>query len=87
MDSNKFTHTLLMIPRINTVCTSILQDNGVYGQIDIEAFPLELIPLEKDVLSLEVPDSYKSIFLVNLSVLAESALILLRTATSHASTT
>jgi hypothetical protein len=86
MDSNKFTHTLLMIPRINTVCTSILQDNGVYGQIDIEAFPLELIPLEKDVLSLEVPDSYKSIFLVSPSVLAIFAHCK-RTETSHASTT
>jgi hypothetical protein len=64
-DPNKSTHTLLMVPRISALCTSILQETGVYGQIDIEAFPMELIPLEKDVLSMEVPDSYKSIFLVS----------------------
>lgn len=54
-----------MAPRISTLCTAILQDSGVYGQLEIEAFPLELIPLEKDVLSLEVPESYKAIFSVS----------------------
>ena len=63
MQGGRYTYTLLMTPRITNICTSILQDEGVYGSIDVIAYPLEMVPLERDLLSLEAEDSYRSIFL------------------------
>ena len=53
-----------MAPRISSLCTAVLQDEGVYGAVEMYTFPMEFVPLEKDVLSLELENSYKSIFLV-----------------------
>ena len=47
------------------MCVAALQDEGVYGAIDIEAFPLEFLALERDVVSLEIDNSYKSIYSVS----------------------
>lgn len=54
-----------MAPRVSVLCTQALKDDGVYGAIDLQPFPLELVPLEKDVLSLEYPNSYAAIFQVS----------------------
>ena len=61
-DTNKTTYTLLAIPKLETLCTQALQDAGVYAALQIQSFPLDLIPLERDLLSLEQPDAFKSIF-------------------------
>ncbi|KAM0747571.1 putative ATP binding protein [Meredithblackwellia eburnea MCA 4105] len=46
-------YTLLVVPRLTPVCTSILADLGVLGSLDVQEFQLGLIPLESDLLSLE----------------------------------
>lgn len=66
LDSARCTFTILMSPRVTTLCTQALKDDGVFGTVDIQAFPLELVPLEKDVLSLEYPDSYAAMYQVSL---------------------
>jgi hypothetical protein len=41
-----------------------LEDEGVLGDLQLVEYPLKWIPLEKDVLSLELGDAAKEIFLV-----------------------
>lgn len=49
---------------MTSVCASTLEDLGVLGSVDIFEFPMALIPLERDVLSMELgAQSYKDIFL------------------------
>lgn len=49
---------------MTTLCTSVLSDMGVLGSIEVQEFQLGLIPLEKDLLSLEYDDVYRKLFLV-----------------------
>lgn len=53
-----------MVPRRTLVCNKILEDAGVLGDVSVEEFPLYLIPLEQDVLSLELADSFGDLYLV-----------------------
>lgn len=57
-------HHLLVCPRMSVVCTTLLSDLGVLGSLDIQEFQLGLIPMEKDVLSLEGGDDWKRMCLV-----------------------
>jgi hypothetical protein len=41
-----------------------LEEEGVYGDVTLGEFQLDLIPFEKDVLSLEMEDSFRECFLV-----------------------
>lgn len=53
-----------MCPRVTSVCASTLEDLGVLGSVDIHEFPMVLIPLERDVLSMELgSQAYRDIFL------------------------
>lgn len=51
---------------MTALCTTVLSDLGVLGSIEIQEFQLGLIPLEKDVLSLEHEDVWRKITLVRL---------------------
>lgn len=58
------TYTILLCPRVTSVCASTLEDLGVLGSVDIYEFPMALIPLERDLLSMELgASSYKDVFL------------------------
>lgn len=63
-DTGKTTFTLLTIPKLGSLCTTALQDAGVFAALHVESFPLELVPLERDVLSMEDPTAFKSIYMV-----------------------
>ncbi|KAI5479038.1 ATP binding protein [Pseudohyphozyma bogoriensis] len=54
---------LLVVPRMTTLCTSTLSDLGVLGSLDIQEFQLGLIPLERDLLSLEEDNVWKKLAL------------------------
>lgn len=64
-DGTRHTYTILLAPRITSLCVSALEDAGVYGSVDVQPFPLEFLTLERDVLSLEYENSYKSLFMVD----------------------
>lgn len=49
---------------MTALCTTVLSDLGVLGSLEIQEFQLGLIPLEKDVLSLEYEDVWRKIELV-----------------------
>ncbi|GAA5837209.1 hypothetical protein JCM3766R1_002160 [Sporobolomyces carnicolor] len=63
--SDTHMYHLLVVPRMTSLCTTVLADAGVLGSIDVQDFKLGFIPLERDVLSLEYDDVYKRIFLDN----------------------
>lgn len=59
---------------MTTLCTSVLSDMGVLGSIDVQEFQLGLIPLEKDLLSLEYDDVYRKLYLVSRLLVVFSSL-------------
>ena len=46
------------------MCNKILEEAGVLGDISVEEFPLYFIPLEQDVMSLALEDSFGVLYLV-----------------------
>ena len=56
--------TVLLTPRKTLVSNKIFEDAGILGDIVVEQFPLYFLPLEFDLLSLELEDSFSDLFLV-----------------------
>ncbi|KAL5640261.1 hypothetical protein ACGC1H_007510 [Rhizoctonia solani] len=56
-------YTLMLVPRRTVLCDKILEDEGVFGEVTISEFPLEFIPLEDDLISLEWDNTFKEIYL------------------------
>lgn len=44
----------------------ILEEKGVYGDVRIGEYHLDMIPFDDDVLSLELEGAYREIFLVKI---------------------
>jgi hypothetical protein len=61
--NTKIEYNLFFVPKRTLVCEMILEELGVMGDITIGEFHLDLIPLETDVLSLEMDNSFKEIVL------------------------
>jgi len=56
-------YKIVFVPRKLFVCERILENEGVMGYISLDEFPMELIPLDTDLLSLELPEFFKSFYL------------------------
>ncbi|KAG6854160.1 hypothetical protein C0991_010071 [Blastosporella zonata] len=61
-ESRKHTYTLLLVPRISTLVTQILEEEGVLGDITISSYNLQFIPLADDVVSLEYENAFKDLW-------------------------
>jgi hypothetical protein len=55
--------SIFWVPRRTLVSEKILEEAGVLGDTSIAEFPLYFLPLEKDVLSLELNDSFADLYL------------------------
>ncbi|KAL3419013.1 Sec1 family protein [Phlyctema vagabunda] len=55
--------SIFWVPRRTIVSEKILEEAGVLGDVNISEFPLYFVPMEKDLLSLELDDSFKELFL------------------------
>lgn len=53
----------MMIPRRTLVSNLVLEESGVLGEASVFELPLHFIPLEKDLLSLELEDSFNDLYL------------------------
>jgi vacuolar protein sorting-associated protein 33A len=51
------------VPRRTVVSDKLLEESGVLGDVNIHELPLYFFPLERDVLSLELDDSFRDLFL------------------------
>lgn len=58
---------------MTTLCTNLLSDLGVLGSVEVHEFQLGLIPLERDILSLEIDDAWRRMALVSSSGCFERA--------------
>jgi hypothetical protein len=56
-------HTIYFLPRKSLICDNYLQEQGVYGDITIGEFHLDIIPYDNDIISLDIDDSFKHLFL------------------------
>ncbi|TFK26798.1 ATP binding protein [Coprinopsis marcescibilis] len=61
-ESRKHTYTLLLVPRVSTLVSRILEEEGVLGEVSISAFNLQFIPLSDDVISLEYDNAFKELW-------------------------
>lgn len=55
--------TIIWVPRRTLVSNAILEEHGVLGEANITELPLNFIPLEPDILSLELDDAFGDISL------------------------
>jgi len=56
---------LVFWPRRTILCKEALESYGVYGNLDIRDFNFDLIPLDTDILSLELDSCFKEIYIEN----------------------
>ncbi|KAF4955486.1 hypothetical protein FGADI_4459 [Fusarium gaditjirri] len=54
---------IFWVPRRTLVADKLLEEAGVLGDVNIAELPLSFFPLEKDVLSLELDDSFRDLYL------------------------
>ncbi|PIG81584.1 vacuolar sorting protein [Aspergillus arachidicola] len=55
--------SIFWVPRRTLVSNAILEDAGIIGDVNIAELPVYFIPLEQDVLSLELEDSFSDLYL------------------------
>ncbi|KAJ2923947.1 hypothetical protein H1R20_g13151, partial [Candolleomyces eurysporus] len=61
-EAKKHTYTVLLTPRVSTLVSRILEEEGVLGDVTLTAFNLEFIPLAEDVISLEYEHAFKELW-------------------------
>jgi hypothetical protein len=66
--TQRHTYTLFLVPRVSTLATRILEEEGVLGEITVSAYNMQFIPLEEDVISLECEAAFKEIWVVSTTV-------------------
>ena len=54
---------LVFLPRVTTVVTTILEEEGLFDRVGLHSYCWELMPLDHDVLSMELPHLFGDIFL------------------------
>ena len=56
---------MLLVPRVSTLVSQILEEEGVLGEVTISAYNLQFIPIAEDVVSLENDTAFKEIWVVS----------------------
>ncbi len=55
-------YTIIFCPRRTITCKEALESKGLYASCNLKDLNFDLIPLEKDLLSLEMNDCFKRMF-------------------------
>eukprot|EP00457_Paulinella_chromatophora_P003917 gb/GEZN01003926.1/.p1 GENE.gb/GEZN01003926.1/~~gb/GEZN01003926.1/.p1 ORF type:complete len:658 (+),score=83.54 gb/GEZN01003926.1/:41-2014(+) len=56
-------YSVQFVPRKTRLCERVLSDEGVLGDLETGEFPLDLVPFDDDVMSLEMSSCFKECFL------------------------
>ncbi len=56
-----FDYTTLIMPRKMKTCELLLENVGLLGDVSVRGCPLNWVPLEEDILSLEAPAAFKEL--------------------------
>ncbi|TPX34829.1 hypothetical protein SmJEL517_g02554 [Synchytrium microbalum] len=59
----KIDYSVFFVPRRTLICERVLEDEGVYGDISMGEYHLDIIPLDDDVFSLELEGSFRELYL------------------------
>ena len=57
--------SIFWVPRRTLVSNKILETEAVLGDVNLAELPIYFLPLEKDILSLELEDSFADLHLVS----------------------
>ncbi|KAK5554549.1 Vacuolar protein-sorting-associated protein 33 [Exophiala xenobiotica] len=57
--------SIIWVPRRTLVSNKILEDEGVLGDVNVSELPLYFLPLEDDMLSMEMEDAFHDLYLRN----------------------
>eukprot|EP00897_Mesotaenium_endlicherianum_P000068 jgi/Mesen1/10061/ME000730S09342 len=52
-------YSLFLVPRTTIACEKVLEMEGVHADVSIAEYPLDFIPFDEDLLSLELESSFK----------------------------
>ncbi|KAJ6161095.1 hypothetical protein N7470_004491 [Penicillium chermesinum] len=55
--------SIIFAPRRTLVSNTVLEEAGIIGDVNIFEFPLLFLPLEQDILSLELDDAFEDLYL------------------------
>ncbi|KAF8336635.1 Sec1-like protein [Cantharellus anzutake] len=61
--STSHSYNIVLVPRRTVLCDRILEEEGVLGEVNISSYKLEFIPLEDDLISLELDRVWREIYL------------------------
>jgi len=64
-ESRKHNYTLLLVPRVSTLVSRILEEEGVLGDVTISSYNLQFIPIADDVISLEHENTLRELWVVS----------------------
>lgn len=53
-----------LVPRVTLICRRVLHELAIENDITLGEYPLDLIPFDYDVLSMEIPQTFKECHLV-----------------------
>jgi len=54
---------VLFVPRKSFVCDKILEEEGVYGHVIMDDLKLDFLPFDEDLISMELPQFFRDVFL------------------------
>ena len=57
------------VPRKTATCVKVFEEGGVLGDIILGELPLLFLPLEQDLLSLELESAFKELYFVSCSII------------------
>ncbi|XP_022108783.1 vacuolar protein sorting-associated protein 33B-like isoform X2 [Acanthaster planci] len=61
-NGRKKKYKILFVPRKLYICEMLLEQEGVHGAVEMDDFKLDLIALDRDILSLEMPGFFRDYF-------------------------
>ncbi|KAL3150677.1 hypothetical protein ABBQ32_000472 [Trebouxia sp. C0010 RCD-2024] len=59
----KLEYSVFFMPRRTMVCEKVFQEEGVFADVTLAEYPLDFIPFDSDILSLELDTAYKELVL------------------------
>jgi hypothetical protein len=63
LSSEKKEYTIIFWPRRSIFCSQKIEDHNIYANVNIKDFNFDLIPLESDLLSLEMDFLFKDCYI------------------------
>ena len=64
-NGQKILYYIYLTPRRTTLCERVLEEEGILGDVTLGEYHFDCVPLDDDLLSLELTMSFRELFLVH----------------------